>query len=44
VVLGEATMLTSQPEGDGTIGFTVSGYDDRQFALNVMAWLAGSLR
>jgi hypothetical protein len=43
VVLGEAAMLTSQQEDGGTIGFTVPGYDDRQFALNVMAWLSGSL-
>jgi hypothetical protein len=28
VVLGEAAMLTSQPEEEGTIGFTVPGYDD----------------
>lgn len=44
VVLGEAAMLTSQKEDEGTIGFTVPGFDDRQFAINVVRWLAGELR
>lgn len=44
VVLGEAAMLTSQEGETGTIGFTVPGYDNRQFALNVVRWLAGDLR
>jgi len=30
VVLGEAAMLTSQPEGGGKLGFTVPDYDDRR--------------
>jgi hypothetical protein len=38
LILGEAAMLTSQ-EDAGTIGFTVPGFDNRQFALNVMRWL-----
>jgi hypothetical protein len=44
VVLGEAAMLTVQESETGTIGFTVPGYDNRQFALNVVRWLAGDLR
>ncbi len=44
VVLGEAAMLTSQESETGTIGFTVPGFDNRQFALNVVRWLTGDLR
>ena len=44
VVLGEAAMLTSQEFEGGTMGFTVPGYDNRQFALNVVRWLTGDLR
>lgn len=44
VVLAEAAMLTTQEDQAGTIGFTVSGYDNRQFALNVVRWLTGDLR
>ncbi len=44
VVLGEAAMLTTQEDETGTIGFTVPGYDNRQFALNVVRWLTGDLR
>jgi hypothetical protein len=44
VVLGEAAMLTTQEDQEGTIGFTVPGYDNRQFALNVVRWLTGDLR
>jgi hypothetical protein len=44
VVLGEAAMLTIQENETGTIGFTVPGYDNRQFALNVVRWLTGDLQ
>lgn len=44
VALGEAAMLTVQEDETGTIGFTVPGYDNRQFALNVVRWLTGDLR
>lgn len=44
VVLGEAAMLTSQVVGRGPnrahIGMGWPGYDNRQFALNVMHWLS----
>lgn len=43
VVLGEAAMLTVQDDPSGTIGYTVSGFDNRQFALNVVRWLTGDL-
>jgi hypothetical protein len=42
VVLGEAAMVTAQlSRYDGSpFGMNVSGYDNRQFALNVMHWLS----
>jgi hypothetical protein len=43
VVLGEAAMFTIQENETGTVGFTVPGYDNRQFALNVVRWLTGDL-
>jgi hypothetical protein len=43
VVLGEAAMITVQDSETGTVGFTVPGYDNRQFALNVVRWLTGDL-
>ncbi len=44
VVLGEAAMLTVQDDPAGTIGYTVPGFDNRAFALNVVRWLTGDLR
>jgi hypothetical protein len=52
VVLGEAALLSAQilrfTEGDRQrdtkIGMNVPGYDDRQFALNLLHWLSGLLR
>jgi hypothetical protein len=46
VVLGEAAMMTAQLAGPGhrAMGMNVPGNDDRQFALNVMRYLAGALR
>jgi hypothetical protein len=46
VVLGEAAMMTAQRAGPDrrAMGMNVPGNDDRQFALNVMRWLAGALR
>jgi hypothetical protein len=46
VVLGEAAMLSAQVAGPARrpMGMNVPGSDDRQFALNVVRWLAGSLR
>jgi len=47
VVLGEAGMLTAQIARAGgetrRFGYQWPGTDDRQFALNVMHWLSGSL-
>lgn len=41
VVLGEAAMLRAYRGGDGeAIGMNRRGYDNRQFALNVMHWLS----
>ena len=48
VVLGEAALLSAQilrftngnQETDTKIGMNVPGYDDRQFALNVVHWLS----
>jgi hypothetical protein len=48
VVLAEAAMITAQttrlPDG-GTLRFGINrdGIDNRQFALNLMHWLAGIL-
>ncbi len=45
VVLGEAAMLTARLHRfDGSpIGMNTPGYDNRQFALNVMHWLTRRL-
>jgi hypothetical protein len=48
VVLGEAALLSAQilrlteqnQQRDTKIGMNVSGYDNRQFALNLMHWLS----
>jgi hypothetical protein len=42
VVLGEAAMISAQLSAyDGSpFGMNVAGYDNRQFALNVMHWLS----
>ena len=42
VVLGEAAMLSAQLHRfDGhAIGMNVSGYDNRQLALNIVHWLS----
>src|SRR6185295_11570731 len=45
VVLGEAAMLTAQVASRGfPFGMNVSGFDNRQLALNIMHWLSGLLR
>jgi len=44
VVLGEAGFLSAQVDPLGfKMGMNTSGNDDRQFALNVLHWLSGSL-
>jgi hypothetical protein len=46
VVLGEAAMLSAQvvgPQGR-SFGMNRPNIDNRQLALNVMRWLAGSLK
>ena len=48
VVLGEAGMLSAQivrlpGRPEMRMGMSVKGYDDRQFALNIMHWLSGLL-
>ena len=45
VVLGEAAMMTAQLAGPHRtpMGMNVEGSDDRQFALNVVRWLARAL-
>lgn len=43
VVLGEAAMLTAQVDGGEPFGMNLPGNDNRQFALNVLHWLAGRL-
>jgi hypothetical protein len=46
VVLGEAAMLSAQLAGPGgrfKMGMNREGIDNRQFALNVVRWLAGAL-
>jgi hypothetical protein len=45
VILGEAAMMTAQVAGpDRTpMGMNVPGTDDRQFAVNVLRWLARGL-
>lgn len=46
VVQGEAAMLTAQIAGQEKfrMGMNVEGYDNRQYALNVMHWLSGLLK
>jgi hypothetical protein len=45
VILGEAAMMTAQVAGRERqpMGMNVPGTDDRQFALNVLRWLARAL-
>jgi hypothetical protein len=44
VILGEAAMMTAQIAGGRhKMGMNVPGNDDRQFALNVLRWLARAL-
>lgn len=45
VILGEAAMMTAQVAGPNRVpvGMNTPGNDDRQFALNVLRWLARSL-
>jgi len=44
VILGEAGMLTAQVTGNGEkFGMNTPGIDNKQFALNLMHWLAGTL-
>lgn len=45
VILGEAAMMTAQVTGRERrpMGMNVPGSDDRQFALNVLRWLARAL-
>lgn len=40
VILGEAAMLTAQLRDGAPSGMNVPGVDNRQFALNVVRWLA----
>ena len=46
-MFGEAAMFSAQLAGSGAqaskMGMNAAGNDDRQFALNVMHWLAGAL-
>jgi hypothetical protein len=46
VVHGEAAMLSAQIAGPEKfkMGMNVDGYDNKQYALNVMHWLSGSLK
>lgn len=46
VIQGEAAMLSAQIAGPEKrkMGMNVPGYDNRQYALNVMHWLSGLLR
>ena len=45
VILGEAAMMTAQVAGPNRfpMGMNAPGSDDRQFALNVLRWLARAL-
>lgn len=46
VVLGEAAMMSAQragPDGSFLMGMNVPGIDNRQFAINVLRWLARRL-
>jgi hypothetical protein len=40
VILGEAAMLTAQVADGEKFGMNAPGNDNRQFALNIMHWLA----
>src|SRR5688572_12996144 len=46
VVHGEAAMLSAQITGQDKfkMGMNVEGYDNKQYALNVMHWLSGILK
>jgi hypothetical protein len=46
LVQGEAAMLSAQISGaeKSAMGMNVPGYDNKQYALNVMHWLSGVLR
>jgi hypothetical protein len=46
VVQGEAAMLSAQLAGaeKGQMGMNVPGYDNKQYALNLMHWLSGLLK
>lgn len=45
VVLGEAAMLTALVAPSGLrFGMNISGYDNRQLALNIVHWLSGLLK
>ncbi len=46
VVQGEAAMLSAQVAGadQHPMGMNVPGYDNKQYALNVMHWLSGILK
>lgn len=45
VALGEAAMLTAQVAPGGLrFGMNISGYDNRQLALNIVHWLSGLLK
>lgn len=43
VVLGEAAMLTAQVYDGQLFGMNAAGNDNKQFAINIMHWLAGVL-
>jgi len=43
VVLAEAAMLSAQEDKGHKFGMNAPGNDNRQFALNVVRWLAGEL-
>jgi hypothetical protein len=46
VVHGEAAMLSAQIAGPEKfkMGMNFEGYDNKQYALNVMHWLSGLLK
>ena len=46
VVHGEAAMLSAQITGQDKfkMGMNVEGYDNKQYALNLMHWLSGILK
>ncbi|MBM3437096.1 MAG: hypothetical protein FJY07_12875 [Bacteroidetes bacterium] len=43
VILGEAAMITAQVYKDERFGMNTPGNDNRQFALNIMHWLANKI-